>query len=179
MLNRRLGDLSFKMVRLGANRARGSLRGRGIRKFDVREFLLPLIGLVSIAFAYGRELYPGQYAQVPPEIQEWFRSQKIPGTEGPCCSQADGVQGEQDVRNGKYWTRFIIEYRAYDCTRTTEGGCVDKGIKTEQIGWIPVPDNVVIRSSKNPYLNPIIWWYREEGTPNSVHIRCYVPAAES
>ncbi len=64
----------------------------------MREFLLTLV-LIPIAFAYGRELYPGQYAQVPPEIQEWFRTQKIPGTEATCCSESDGVHGEQDVRN--------------------------------------------------------------------------------
>src|SRR5262245_28110907 len=140
-------------------------------KFGMRKFLLALIGLVPIAFAYGRELYPGQYAQVPPEIQEWFRSQKIPGTQATCCSQSDGVQGEQDVRSGKYWTRFVIEYHVYDCTRANEGGCLDKGIKHEQVDWVPVPDNVVIHNSKNPYLNPVIWWHRDES--NGIRIKCY------
>ena len=148
-------------------------------KFGVREVLLPLIGLLVITFAQGRELYPDQYAQVPPEIQEWFRSQKIPGTQATCCSQSDGVQGEQDVRNGKYWTRFVIEYRVYDCTGANPSGCLDKGIKREQIDWVPVPEHVIIHNSKNPYLNPIIWWHREEDTPNRVRIRCYLPAAES
>jgi hypothetical protein len=148
-------------------------------KLHVREFLLPLIALVPIAFVHARELYPGQYAQVPPEIQEWFRTQKIPGTEATCCSEADGVYGEQDVRNGHYWTRFVIEYHVYDCSGGNPGGCFDKGIKREKIDWVPVPDNVVIHNSKNPYLNPIIWWYRDEGTPNGVRIKCYVPAAES
>jgi hypothetical protein len=144
----------------------------------MREFLLPLV-LIPIAFAYGRELYPGQYAQVPPEIQEWFRTQKIPGTEATCCSESDGVHGEHDVRNGKYWTRFVIEYHAYDCTAANPSGFLDKGIKTEQIDWVPVPEHVIIRNAKNPYLNPIIWWLREKGMPNGVRIRCYVPAPES
>jgi hypothetical protein len=144
----------------------------------MRKFLLPFL-LIPIVSAYGRELYPGQYVRVPPEIKEWFRNQKIPGTEATCCSESDGVYGEQDVRNGKYWTRFVIEYRAYDCTAANPGGCLDKGIKTEQIDWIPVPEHVIIRNTKNPYFNPIIWWMREEGMPNGVRIRCYVPAPDS
>lgn len=152
---------------------------RVFRMREVRGFLLPLTAVVSIASAHARELYPDQYAKVPPDIQEWFRSQKIPGTEGSCCSQADGVQGEQDVRNGKYWTRFTIEYHVFDCTRANEGGCLVTGTKTERTGWVPVPDNVVIHNSKNPYLNPVIWWLREEGMPNDVRIRCYIPGPES
>jgi hypothetical protein len=155
---------------------------RAFRTIHMREFLWGLIALIPSAFADGRELYPGQYAQVPPEIQEWFRTQKIPGTESfpaSCCSQADGVQGEQDVRNGQYWTRFVIQYHDFDCTQANDGACLDKGIKTEQIDWVPVPANVVIHNSKNPYLNPVIWWLREEGMPNGVRIRCYAPGAES
>jgi len=146
---------------------------------EVRGFLLPLIAVVSVTCAHARGLYPGQYAQVPPEIQEWFRSQKIPGNEGfeaTCCSQADGVNGEQDMRNGQYWTRFVIEYHDFKCH---EGLCFDGGIKSEQIEWMPVPDSVVIRNSKNPYLNPVIWWLREQGTGNGVRIKCYAPGAES
>jgi hypothetical protein len=149
------------------------------RVFAVRQLLLLSIALVSIAFAHARELFPSQYAQVPPEIQEWFRTQKIPGTKSSCCSDSDGVHGEQDVRNGKYWTRFVIQYHAYDCTTANPGGCLDRGIKTEQIDWMPVPDNAVIYNAKNPYLNPIIWWHREEAMANGVRIRCYVPAPES
>jgi hypothetical protein len=44
---------------------------------------------------------------------------------------------------------------------------------------VPVPEHVVIRNTKNPYLNPIIWWLREGGMPHGVRIRCYVPAPES
>jgi hypothetical protein len=152
---------------------------RKFRMFDLRGLFSPLIALILIAFAHARELYPGQYAEVPLHIQKWFNAQKIPGTEVSCCSQADGVYGEQDVRNGQYWSRFFIEYHVYDCTHANYGGCLDKGIKVEQIDWVPVPANVVIQNSKNPYLNPIIWWHREEGMPNGVRIRCYVPAAES
>jgi len=145
----------------------------------MRKALSLFIAFVPIALAYGRELYPGQHAEVPPEIKEWFRSQKIPGTQATCCSDSDGVHGEQDVRDGKYWTRFVIEYRAFDCTAASPGGCLDKGTKIEQVDWVPVPEHVVIRNTKNPYLNPIIWWLREGGMPHGVRIRCYVPAPES
>jgi len=150
------------------------------RTLHVRKLLCGLIALVSIEFVHGRELYPGQYAQVPPEIQEWFRSQKIPGTggfEASCCSQADGVQGEQDVRNGQYWTRFIIEYHDFDCHKPYEGNCQYMGIKREQVDWMPVPDSVVIHNSKNPFLNPIIWWAKDDEIPSGVRIRCFAPGA--
>jgi len=83
------------------------------------------------------------------------------------------------VRGGKYWTRFVIGYPVYDCTNANEGRCSIKGIETEQILWMPIPPNAIIHNAKNPYDNPIVWWFRDEGMPSGVGIRCYVPAAES
>ena len=125
--------------------------GTNVARMTMRTFLWLLV-LIPIAFAYGRELYPGQYAQVPPEIQEWFRTQKIPGTQATCCSESDGVHGEQDVRYGKYWARFVIEYHAYDCAASNPSGCLDKGIKMEQVDWVPVPEHVIIRNTPTSIL---------------------------
>ena len=48
----------------------------------------------------------GQYAQVSPELRQWFRSQKSPKTGGLCCNEADGIYAEEDIRDGRYWTRW-------------------------------------------------------------------------
>ncbi len=98
--------------------------------------------------AHGRELYPGQYARVEPEIQKWFRSQKSPATGHLCCSEADGNLVEEDIRAGHYWTR---------------GGPFPD--------WTPVPDEVVIQSG-NPNGAPVVWFFWKDGVPA---IRCYAP----
>jgi hypothetical protein len=105
--------------------------------------------LVLCAPALARELYPGQYGNVPADVRQWFRSQKSPKTGGLCCNEADGTYAEEDIRNGMYWTRF-------DLTRGE---------------WIPVPSDVVIH---DPNRNgaPVVWWFYQDGR---VQIRCYAP----
>ncbi len=98
--------------------------------------------------AHGREAYPGQYDQVNPRIQQWFRSQKSPQTGHLCCSEADGLHVEEDIRSGHYWTR---------------GGPFTN--------WTPVPDEVVIPTG-NPNGSPVVWYYWESGIPL---IRCFAP----
>ncbi|HEY7242865.1 MAG TPA: hypothetical protein VH678_03165 [Xanthobacteraceae bacterium] len=89
----------------------------------------------------------GQYNSVAPEVRAWFRAQKSPKTGALCCSEADGIYAEEDIRDGQYWTRWP----GHD--------------------WQPVPDEVVIRSG-NPHGAPVVWWYVERG---ETRIRCYAP----
>ena len=105
--------------------------------------------LVLCAPALARELYPGQYRNVPADVRQWFRSQKSPKTGALCCYEADGTYAEEDIRNGVYWTRFEL----------TRGE------------WIPVPSDVVIH---DPNRNgaPVVWWFYQDGR---VQIRCYAP----
>ena len=107
--------------------------------------------LVLCAPALARELYPGQYSNVPADVRQWFRAQKSPKTGGLCCNEADGTYAEEDIRNGVYWTRFEL----------TKGE------------WIRVPPEVVITG---PNINgaPVAWWYFQDG---KVQIRCYAPGA--
>jgi hypothetical protein len=48
----------------------------------------------------------GQYNSVSPDVRAWFRAQKSPKTGALCCSEADGIYAEEDIRQGQYWTRW-------------------------------------------------------------------------
>ena len=37
-----------------------------------------MIAVAWVSLAHGRELVPGQYAQVPEEIQQWYKSVRSP-----------------------------------------------------------------------------------------------------
>ena len=133
------------------------------RKEEHEEILFVVLGMLVIAVlsllmfmasGQARELHPGQYKDVPPKVQQWFRSQKIPGTTDSCCNEADGTYAEEEIRGAQYWTRFV-----------TSGGV--------RVDWMPVPPDRVI----NPNINgsPVVWYYWDTGPSNKVQIRCYAP----
>ncbi len=131
---------------------------------------------------YAREQYPGQYAQAP--NRDWFNRQQVPA--GPmrgqsCCSNSDGVQAEEDIREGVYWARF-------DIAMFNESG---EPIMQEHVTWMPVPAEAVLKGPFRPPapVQPVVWWagdwanigegkikHRENGQP-VVHIRCFKPGA--
>lgn len=88
------------------------------------------------------------YSQIPPEIRNWFRSQKNPKTGVLCCDESDGVYAEEDIRDGEYWARWPANPE-----------------------WMKVPDDVVIRDP-NRHGAPVVWWIYENGKPA---IRCFAP----
>ena len=101
--------------------------------------------------AESRELFPGQYSQVEPHVQQWFKSQKVPDGAGKgalCCNLADGTLAEEDIRGESYWTRWPGQ------------------------DWIPVPPETIIYNSRNPNGSPVVWWGYEDG---KTRIRCFVP----
>jgi hypothetical protein len=91
----------------------------------------------------------GQYENVAPDVRQWFRDQKSPKTGMICCSEADGSEAQEDIRNGHYWT-------TWPAVAPT---------------WYQVPDEVVIKDP-NKVGHPVVWTYYERG---EVKIRCYVP----
>lgn len=125
---------------------------------------LGVCAVAGVAFAaqqsWGREQYPGQYAQVDPAIKKWFNEQKIPGTDESCCSAADGVYAEEDIRGGHYWTRFVAIQHNYGAPP----------IETDS-GWVQVPDEVVIHDP-NRHGAPVVWWWLSNGRPV---VRCFAP----
>lgn len=114
---------------------------------------------LMVSQARGREVFPGQYAQVDPRLRQWFRDQKVPGTQSSCCSESDGVYAEEDIRDGHYWTRFVA--RQYN-----DGAPVTE-IQSE---WMQVPDEAVIHDP-NRHGAPVVWW----GWNGGLTIRCYAP----
>lgn len=100
----------------------------------------------------------GRYAQVDERTREWFRMQRVPNTPpgmtAYCCSIADGVHAEEEIRNGQYWVRYV----------TNEGVEVD---------WTPVPDEVHIKEP-NTYGRTVVWYMYANGKPQ---IRCFIPGA--
>ncbi len=113
---------------------------------------------LSAVGAAGRELYPGQYAQVDPAERAWFSDQKVPGTHSSCCSQADGVTAEEDIRDGHYWARFVYQQWQNDKHMYLQ----------KDSGWMQVPDAAILDT--NHQGAPIVWWYIPA---DQVMIRCY------
>src|SRR5262249_45920649 len=96
----------------------------------------------------------GQFTDVPEPIRNWFKNMKAPGG-GFCCDIADGHRVQYDMRDDGYWA--LIEGE-----------------------WFPVPPHSVIRNSKNPTGDGVVWynWYIENGRVRRPFIRCFVPAGD-
>jgi hypothetical protein len=124
--------------------------------------------LCGASICYGRELYPGQYAQVDPDVRQWFKDQKSPKTHISCCSEADGSYAEEEIRDGHYWTRFAWRF------------AFNGAYQEMHSDWMEVPDDVVIHDP-NRHGAPVVWWTWESGmTPDIAkpRIRCYAPGGK-
>ncbi len=109
--------------------------------------------------AFGRDL-DGRYAQS--QNRDWFRNQISPKTGGNCCSEADGVYAEEDVRNGEYWARFVA--KQWNGAAYVE----------YEVDWMQVPGDVVI-NDPNRNGQPVVWFYWDAGWK----IRCYAPGGKA
>ncbi len=89
----------------------------------------------------------GQFADVPDNIRNWFKSVVSPSGL-PCCDIADGHRTDYDIRNGQYFVPI-------------------DGL------WWQVPERAVIRDSGNPVGEGVVWYVRLNG---NVVINCFVPA---
>lgn len=117
------------------------------------------LAIIFATSARGAEHYPGQYAQVDPEMRRWFRNQMSPKTGGSCCSEADGTYAEEDIRGDHYWTRFPAS----------------NGV------WVQVPEDVVI-NAPNRNGAAVVWWYFEASTDDGsmvLKVRCYAPGGKA
>jgi hypothetical protein len=97
--------------------------------------------------------------------KQWFRDQLVPGGAArgaSCCSDADGTYAEEEIRNGRYWTRF--QYKKWDATISNY---VD--VSSD---WMEVPPEVVL--STNHHGAPVVWWWIPGG---KLVIRCYAPGS--
>jgi hypothetical protein len=122
--------------------------------------------------ARGRELYPGQYAQVDPQIREWFRTRKSPSGK-LCCSEADGTGVEEQIEGNHYKIRFAMPHGA-DMPGATPS---NDGRKITP--WITVPEEAVINEPAP--IGPVAWYvlyYGTNGQVVNILIRCFVPGAK-
>jgi hypothetical protein len=85
----------------------------------------------------------GQFAQSP--LKKWFDS--LQSKKGFCCSDADGVATNYEIREGSYWAPL-------------------DGVMTR------VPDEAVI-TEPNLKGEAMKWIYHEQGKPA---FRCFLPA---
>jgi hypothetical protein len=96
----------------------------------------------------------GQFANVPPEVREWFEHLRSPNGMS-CCSYADGHRTGYDMRRGQYWVPIEGE-------------------------WYPIPPEVVIKTA-NPVGEAIVWYIwtgNEDPLRNGPKYRilCFVPS---
>src|ERR1700722_896329 len=104
--------------------------------------LVGLAGLLLLIPAISNAIWKPEYAQLPSDLQQWYREQRNPTTKVPCCSEADGARAQEDVRGDRYWIRF--EARGVDS------------------GWQEVPFEVILLTP-NRNGAPVVWWYFENG----------------
>ena len=99
----------------------------------------------------------GQFANVPPEVREWFEHLRSPNGVS-CCSYADGHRTGYDMRQGQYWVPIEGE-------------------------WYPIPPEAVIKTA-NPVGEAIVWYqsqsqseyYEVMSTGPKYRILCFIPS---
>ncbi len=99
--------------------------------------------LDSVGTAIARD--NGQYGNSPEHIRKWFNEQVTPDG-SPCCSVADGLETQEDIRNGEYWA-------------TIKGR------------WYPVPPSRVIHKG-NAVGHAVVWYIDTDFGPA---IMCFIP----
>jgi hypothetical protein len=85
-------------------------------------------------------------------LHAWFMSQKIPGTNDSCCSQADQVYAEEKIIDGEYWVIFQ-----------------PKEWKDKDSGLMKVPPKSIL-SGHNPSGKTVVWYGFNDG---KLYIRCF------
>ena len=104
--------------------------------------------LAGMAALPARELYPGQYAQYDDATKQWFRGVRSPSGV-PCCDIADGHRTEFKTIGAEYW------------------------VPIEET-WMQVPPESIVKGSKNPTGQAVVWWIKGTNYPNGIFIRCFV-----
>lgn len=132
-----------------------------------------IAGCIAFAFlslaAGAAEQYPGQFAQVKPEIKEFFKNYNYPNPGRPdhpgfnCCTESDCHILTSDlwtIKDGHYWV--LAQKRIF---------VDDKQVVTDE-RWIEVPKEREITKYGNP-TNGAIACYQWYG--NSPSFYCFTP----
>ena len=124
-----------------------------LRNCKARPLIASLV-FCAVSVTAATAMDGGQFANVPPEVREWFEHLQSP--KGVlCCSYADGHRTGYDMRQDQYWVP----------------------IKGE---WYAVPPDAVIKTA-NPVGEAIVWYveYAGEFSPTvlpTYRILCFVPS---
>lgn len=94
---------------------------------------------------------------MPQSTKDWFSRQKSPNG-NPCCSMADGVPAEWDLKSGHY---FVFDE-----------------ISSENHVWREVPEDVVIKGETNPTGRAVVWYMPGRDPEGRRGIRCFIPGPE-
>lgn len=107
---------------------------------------LAILGLLAALPSYAK--WKPEYAQVPPEIQQWFNGLKSQSGI-PCCDTADGhrlTDADWDTKDNHYRVRIDGK-------------------------WIVVPPEAVL-TIPNRVGVPVVWY---GGAGDYLHIYCFLP----
>lgn len=117
-----------------------------------KELLLLSVGAFALGFlivtiAMGRDL--GQYAQVSPELRQWYGSLHNKSRQ-LCCADADGWDAVWDTKDGHYRVRA-------------------------DNAWIVVPDEAVVEGPNKAGVAKV-WFYTEFASKG---VRCFMPGSQA
>jgi hypothetical protein len=123
-----------------------------LRNCKARPLIASLV-FCAVSVTAATAMDRGQFANVPPEVREWFEHLQSPKGV-PCCSYADGHRTGYDMRQGQYWVPIEGE-------------------------WYPIPSEAVIKTA-NPVGEAIVWYVSEYNEVISsgpkYRILCFVPS---
>ena len=124
----------------------------------------------------------GQWANSDPQTREWFLAQTNPKTGVPCCSNADGVNAEEEQCPGgavllhpefkcppgddNVWVKFRAEVRASD----------GEIMFAKDVDWMIVPPDAILTSSRGV---ATVWWSTESQSNPKIYIRCFAKGPRS
>ena len=129
-----------------------SLSALALRNCKARPLIASLV-FCAVGATAAIAMDRGQFANVPPEVREWFEHLQSPKGV-PCCSYADGHRTGYDTRQDQYWVPIEGE-------------------------WYPVPPEAIIKTA-NPVGEAIVWYLSlyNDGTRTGPKYRilCFVPS---
>ena len=118
---------------------------------QIRSLITSLV-FCAVSVTAATAMDRGQFANVPPEVRQWFEHLRSPAGM-LCCSYADGHRTGYDMRQDQYWVPIEGE-------------------------WYPVPPEAVIKTA-NPVGEAVVWYqldYNEVSTGPKYRILCFVPS---
>ncbi len=95
---------------------------------------------------------------MPQSTKEWFSKQKN-STGSFCCSVADGIPTDWDLKDG--------HYRVLDT------------VSLAHPVWRDVPDGAMIRNETNPTGTAVVWYMPSKDSEGLRGIRCFIAGSEN